>query len=108
MSLLKRIDQLPILDGVPEVTGDAILYVNGKARPFPATGANVWAPVGATITLDMEHPQYCNDITIARTNLQTESTIGYKDSIQKLEITISNDMKGQTIPIFLLQRRYPK
>jgi hypothetical protein len=107
MSLLKRIDQLPVLDGIPEVTGDAVLYVNGKARPLAATGANVWAPVGTTITLDMEHPQYCNDITIAKTNLQTGSTIGYKDSTQTLEITISDEMKGQTIPLYLLQRRNP-
>ena len=105
LSFLKRIDQLPALDGIPEVTGDAILYINGKARPLPATGANIWAPVGVTITLDMEHPQYCREFTVARTNLQSGITIGYKDSLQNLEIKITNEMKGQTIPLYLLQRR---
>lgn len=104
LSLLKRIDQLPAMDGIPAITGDGTLYVNGVARALPATGASFWVKNGTNVTLDAQHPQYWNDITIARSDLQTWSTLGVKDANGAIELTV-NAPKGSTMPVNLLQMR---
>lgn len=105
LALLRPTSELGNAPGVTPVTGNAKVIVDGKEHVIPPNGKKLWLSPGAH-AMDASHPQYWNDVTIARTDPATWSTIGIKDNTPRdLEVIIETTQKGQSMDLALMQMR---
>ncbi len=105
LSLRKRIDSLPAMDGIAAVTGDGAITINGVQYAWSPAGVSLWTRNGSEITVDdFSHPQYWNDIGIARTNPDTWSTIAVKDANRTMSFNAEAN-NGNVMEVYLHMMR---